>query len=122
MLVSVTITFFFGISLFPILVPNLRVVPLWPLFLVFVLSLLRYLTVPESPGIYVSWYIMCSGHGYYPPANTSTFYSVFMFLSCAETTLEDAYQPLRSPFITVRWRFFFFFFFFYTGLLIVTPG
>jgi hypothetical protein len=25
-----------------------------------------------------------------------------VFLSCAETTLEDAYQPLRAPFVT-RW-------------------
>ena len=32
-----------------------------------------YLTVPESPGIYISWYIVCSGHGYYPPANTLCF-------------------------------------------------
>ena len=97
---SVTFTFLFGIYFqLSFRRPSPSVVPLRPLFLVSVSSLLRYRIVPVFLGIYVSWYIECSGRRY-PPANTSTFYPVFVFLSCAETTLADAYQPPRSPFVT----------------------
>jgi len=79
--------------------PSPRVVPPRTLSLVPLSSLLRYLTVPGSPGIYVYWYIVCSGRRY-PLVNTTTFYPVIVFLSCAETTLVGASQPPRSPFVT----------------------
>ena len=68
------------------------------------LSFLRYLpllvVVPSHETIYVSWYVErpfvdCPSSEYH-----YVLPRLLVFLSCAETTLEDAYQPLRAAFVT----------------------
>ena len=95
---SVMITFLFGtISNYRPDAPSPSVVPLQILSLLSLSSFLRCPIVPGFLGIYVSRYIECSVRRC-PPANTPTFYPVFVFLSCAETNLEDAFPATPSSF------------------------
>ena len=73
------------------------------LLLGLLLSLSLLWCYPIVPGIYVSRYIECSIRRC-PPANTLMFNPIICVPLCAETTLEDAYQPLQVPFITIILR------------------
>jgi len=52
---------------------------------------------------YISWYVYRfpnSGRRIDVDSSPSEYTYVIVFLSCAETTFADAYQPPRTPFVT----------------------